>query len=87
MDKQNDTLRNMKKQVIQKHFYKIKKKLKKKLSNFDFIKRKRIIKDYHTLIQAVFLFITQELSFQRLSDIMAYKYQIVMSDTAWRKQI
>ena len=87
MDKQNYTLRNIKKQAIQKHFYKIKKKLKKKLSSFDLIKRKRIIKDYNTLIQAVFLFITQKLSFQRLSDIMAYKYHIVMSDTAWRKQI
>ena len=41
----------MKKQVIQKHFYKIKKKLKKKLSNFDFIKRKRIIKDWHGLLK------------------------------------
>ena len=61
--------------------------LEKKLRSFNLIKRKRIIKDYSTLIQAVFLFITQGLSFQRLSDIMAYKYQIVMSDTAWRKQI
>lgn len=87
MDKQNYTLRNIKKQDIQKHFYKIKKILEKKLSNFNLIKRKRIIKDYNTLIQAVFLFITQGLSFQRLSDIMSYKYQIVMSDTAWRKQI
>ena len=43
MDKQNYTLRNIKKQAIQKHFYKIKKKLKKKLSSFDLIKRKRII--------------------------------------------
>mgnify|MGYP007040900858 CR=1 FL=1 len=29
----------------------------------------------------------EELSFQRLSDTMACKYNIIMSDTAWRKQI
>ncbi len=87
MDKQNYTLRNIRKQDIKKYFYKIRKKLEKKLSSKNLIKRKRIVKNYRILIQAIFLFITQELSFQRLSDIMAFEYQTIMSDTAWRKQI
>lgn len=87
MDKQNYTLKEIRKQDIKKYFYKIREKLEKKLRRSNLIKRKRVIKDYRILIQAIFLFITQELSFQRLSDIMAVKYQIVISDTAWRKQI
>lgn len=87
MDKQNYTIREIKKQEIKKYFEKIRKKLEKKLSRRKLIKRKRVIKNYRIIIRAVFLFITEELSFQRLSDRMACEYEISMSDTAWRKQI
>lgn len=35
----------------------------------------------------MFLYITENLSYQRLSDQMACKYNVVMTDTAWRKRI
>lgn len=51
------------------------------------LKRKRVLKSLNLLVKAIFLYITEQLSFQRLSDIMACQYGVVMSDTAWRKQI
>lgn len=87
MDKQNYTLRNIKCQELNKIIRNIKEKFKNKLIKKQVIKRKRVIKDYDILIKAVILYISKGLSFQRLSDLMALKYDIIMSDTAWRKQI
>lgn len=87
MDKQNYTLSGAERQEIKQNFRTIRCLLIKKLKKTQIIKRKRIIKDYETLVQAVFLYIAEKLSFQQLSDIMACKYGICMSDTAWKKQI
>lgn len=87
MDKQNYTLKNVKSQEIKKYFDEIYNKLEEKLKSKNIIKRKRVIKDYKTLIIAAFLYITESFSFQRLSDYMICKYDIVMSDTSWRKQL
>lgn len=90
MDKLNYTLKNLKSQetkdmidIINKN----KRLLKKKLIKKQTIKRKRILKDYSILIEAVILYITESLSFQRLADLMAVKYKTKMSDVSWRKQI
>lgn len=45
-----------------------------------------MIKSLAILVHAVFKYITEELSFQRLADYMACHYKVVMSDTAWKKQ-
>lgn len=87
MDKYNYTIEKAKIQELKENFERIYEDIEKEFSKTNVIKRKRIIKDYRTLITAVFLYITDELSFQRLSDVMASKYNVVMSDTAWRKQI
>lgn len=87
MDKQNYTLKNIKSQDVNEIIVKIKKKFGEKLQSKQAIKRKRVIKSYDILVEAVFLYITQSLSFQRLSDLMALKFDVAMSDTAWRKQI
>lgn len=87
MDKQNYTLSETKRQEIKQKFRKIRHSILKKLKEKDVIKRKRIIKNYEVLLQAMFLYVVENLSFQRLSDIMACEYGISMSDTAWKKQI
>lgn len=87
MDKQNYTLRNIKSQDIKKYSKEISAKLEERLSEKNLIKRKRVIKDYKTLIQAAFAYVTEGLSFQRLSDYMLCNYDIDMSDTAWSKRI
>lgn len=87
MDKQNYTLRDIKSQDINRIIIKIKKKFKDKLQSKQAIKRKRVVKNYDILIKAVIYYISKGLSFQRLSDLMALKFGVVMSDTAWRKQI
>lgn len=63
------------------------KKLEEKLKSQNLIKRKRIIQECGTLIKAMLLYINDNLSYQRLSDIMALNYGVAMSDTAWKKQI
>lgn len=86
MDKQNYTLRELEIQVLKKNFSHLKVKLSKELED-RILKRKRVLKSLDLLMKAIFLFITEQLSFQRLSDRMASLYGVVMSDTAWRKQI
>lgn len=87
MDKQNYTLTNIKRQEIKKKYKEIKSEILKKLEENRIIKRKRTVKDYSVLITAAYLYITENLSFQRLSDVMSCKYGISMSDTAWKKQM
>ncbi len=86
MDKQNYTLREFEIQVLEKNFSLLKVKLSKELED-RILKRKRVLKSLDLLMKAIFLFLTEQLSFQRLSDRMASLYGVVMSDTAWRKQI
>lgn len=86
MDKQNYTLREFEIQVLKKNFSLLKAKLSKELED-RILKRKRVLKSLDLLMKAIFLLLTEQLSFQRLSDRMASLYGVVMSDTAWRKQI
>ena len=86
MDKQNYTLRELEIQVLKENCSLLKGELINELED-RILKRKRILKSLNLLIKAIFLYITEQLSFQRLSDIMACQYGVVMSDTAWRKQI
>jgi len=86
MDKQNYTLRELEKQVLKKDCALLKGKLTKELEE-RILRRKRVLKSIDLLIKAIFLYFTEQLSFQRLSDTMACLYDVVMSDTAWRKQM
>lgn len=87
MDKLNYTLKGEEIQEVKHKIREIKKQVINLLKNENVIRRKRIVKKYSTLVQAAILYIVEKLSFQRLSDIMAAKYGISMSDTAWKKQI
>lgn len=86
MDKQNYTLREFEIQVLKENFALLESNLTDELEN-RILKRKRVLKSLNLLIKAIFLYIVEELSFQRLSDRMACQYNVVMSDIAWRKQI
>jgi len=86
MDKQNYTLRDLEIQVIKENYSILNGKLTKELEDW-MLKRKRVLKSLDLLIKAIFLYLTEQLSFQRLSDRTACLYGVVMSDTAWRKQI
>lgn len=85
MDKQNYTLRTIKSQDIKTIFSKLERELVKKLEA-KILRRKRVLKSLTHLLRAVSLYFSDHLSFQRLSDVMACRYGILMSDTAWRKQ-
>lgn len=85
MDKQNYTLRDIEKQALKSYYPRLKKDLAKELEAKLF-KRKRVLKSVEQLLQGIYLYFAEQLSFQRVSDIMACQYDITMSDTAWRKQ-
>lgn len=87
MDKLNYTLKGEEIQEVKRKIREIKRQVVNLLKAKNIIHRKRIVKKYSTLVQAAILYIVEKLSFQRLSDIMAVKYGISMSDTAWKKQI
>lgn len=87
MDKQDYTLKPKKCQEIRQIFSKIKYCLQKKLEETGVIKRRRTVRSYSALIEAAYLYIIEQLSYQRLSQRMAIKYRITMSDTAWRKRL
>lgn len=85
MDKQNYILKESEIQELRKSFSRLKSKSKKELEQKIF-QRKRVLKSFDLLLKAILLYFVDQLSFQRLSDAMACRYKIVMSDTAWRKQ-
>ena len=87
MDKLNYTLKGEEIQEIKQKIREIKREVVKLIKKANVLRRKRIIKKPSTLVQAAILYIVEKLSFQRLSDVMAAKYGISMSDTAWKKQI
>ena len=87
MDKLNYTLKGEEIQEIKQKIREIKREVVKLIKKANVLRRKRIIKKPSTLVQAAILYIVEKLSFQRLSDVMAVKYGISMSDTAWKKQI
>lgn len=86
MDKQNYTLTQEKKQELKRIYQKKKREIIQELDKKQLIRRKRVIKNTETLVQAVYLYITEELSFQRLADYFSCRYHVHMSDTAWKKQ-
>ena len=87
MDKLNYTLKVEEIQEIKQKIRKIKRSVINLIEKTNVLRRKRIVTKYSTLVQAAILYIVEGLSFQRLSDVMAAKYGVSMSDTAWKKQI
>ena len=87
MDKLNYTLKVEEIQEIKQKIRKIKRSVINLIEKANVLHRKRIVTKYSTLVQAAILYIVEGLSFQRLSDVMAAKYGVSMSDTAWKKQI
>ena len=87
MDKLNYTLKVEEIQEIKEKILEIKRQVIKITEKSKLILRKRVVKKYSTIVTAAILYVVENLSFQRLADIMAVKYGIPMSDTAWKKQI
>ena len=67
--------------------FEIKQKLINELEASGVIKRHRKVRSAEDLIDAILLMITENLSLRRLSEVMAIRHNIFMSDTAWEKQI
>ena len=87
MDKQNYTIKGVTKQEIKREFSKIRNAIIRAIRNNAIIQRKRIVREPAVLVDAAYLYIVKGLSYQRLSDEMASRYGIRMSDTAWKKQL
>ena len=76
-----------KSQEIREKIFEIKQKLINELEASGVIKRHRKVRSAEDLIDAILLMITENLSLRRLSEVMAVRHNIFMSDTAWEKQI
>ena len=87
MDKHNYIPTEEKSQEVREKISEIKQKLIKELDASGVIKRHRKVRTAEDLIDAILLMVTENLSLRRLSEVMAVKHSIFMSDTAWEKQI
>lgn len=87
MDKLNYTLKSEEIQELKEKISRIYQRICTQLRKNNILKRKRVVVTYTILAKATILYVTQNLSYQRLSDIMAMKYKVCMSDTAWKKQL
>ena len=87
MDKCNYTPTDDEYQKIRRNIRKFKNALAMKIEENGILKRHRKLKNAKMLADAICLMITNNLSFRALSEIMAVKYDVRMSDTAWEKQI
>jgi len=87
MDKQNYTIKGITAQEIKREFSKIRNAIIRAVRDSGIIRRKRVIREAAVLVEAAYLYIVKKLSYQRLSDEMACRYGIHMSDTAWKKQL
>ena len=87
MDKQNYTIKGITAQEIKREFSKIRNAIIRTVMDSGIIRRKRVIREAAVLVDAAYLYIVRKLSYQRLSDEMACRYGIRMSDTAWKKQL
>lgn len=82
MDKFNYILKVEEIQEIKQKIRNVKRRVITLIKKANVLRRKRIVTKYSTLVQAAILYIVEGLSFQRLSDVMAAKYGVSMSDTA-----
>ena len=87
MDRHNYIPTAEKSQEIREKIFEIKQKLINELEASGVIKRHRKVRSAEDLIDAILLMITENLSLRRLSEVMAVRHNIFMSDTAWEKQI
>ena len=87
MDRHNYIPTAEKSQEIREKIFEIKQKLINELEASGVIKRHRKVRSAEDLIDAILLMITDNLSLRRLSEVMAVRHNIFMSDTAWEKQI
>ena len=87
MDKCNYTPTDDEYQKIRRNIRKFKNALAMKIEENGILKRHRKLKNAKMLADAICLMITNNLSFRALSEIMAVKYDVRMSDTACEKQI
>lgn len=87
MDKLDYTLKSEEIQELKGKINRIYQRICAQLRKNNILKRKRVVVKYTILAKATILYVTQNLSYQRLSDIMAIKYKVCMSDTAWKKQL
>lgn len=87
MDKHNYTPNEEKSQVIYNEIIKIRQEIVNRIESSGVIRRRRKVKSAETLTDAILLMIIHNLSLRRLAEIMAVRYNIFMSDTAWEKQL
>lgn len=87
MDNRNYTPMDDEYHRIRRSIRKFKNALAIKIEKGGIIKRHRKLKNAKMLADAICLMITNNLSFRALSEIMAVKFCVRMSDTAWEKQI
>ncbi len=85
MDKQNYTLSKRECQVISEKVKDLKKRIIRIFRKYRLIQRKRTLKSYTVLFNAIYCYLTEAHSFQKLSDIMAMREGVQMSDISWRK--
>jgi len=87
MDRLNYTLKSEEIQELKGKINRIYQRICTQIRKNNILKRKRVVVKYTVLAKATILYITQNLSYQRLADVMAMKYNVCMSDTAWKKQL
>ncbi len=85
MDKQNYTLTLEECQVIFENIKEIKRRIINIFKKHRLIHRKRVLKSYTVLFNAIYCYLVEAHSFQKLADIMAVRAHVHMSDIAWRK--
>ncbi len=85
MDKQNYTLTLEECQVILENIKEIKRRIINIFKKHRLIHRKRVLKSYTVLFNAIYCYLVEAHSFQKLADIMAVRAHVHMSDIAWRK--
>ena len=82
MDRLNYTLKSEEIQELKGKINRIYQRICTQIRKNNILKRKRVVVKYTVLAKATILYITQNLSYQRLADVMAMKYNVCMSDTA-----
>lgn len=87
MDKQNYNTEREKKQELKEVINKYQAKIVERLKNSGILKRKRKLKSYELLFEALKIYVLYGLSYRRLANDMAFLHGVAMSPGAWKKQL
>ena len=87
MDKKHYSIRELNVQGIKEEWNRLRCKIVEVLEKEHVVKRKRVVHNCDVILDAAYMYIIENFSYQRLADAMAVKYDVKMSDTAWKKQL